>query len=122
MDYNLKLILSEYEELKGQFVLDVSNRLTRLVAIGESDLDYYYITYDGRKLLWNTCVGHLVRLNGYIQEKDYNEFERISDLNDYDKLISLGKLEGYTIDKYIQELKSEIILPYKLLTDITFIS
>lgn len=85
MDNNLKIILAEFEELKGQFVITDSWKIERLIAIGEDDMDYYYVTYNGRKLTWNTCVGGLVRLKNKIEDKDYNEFVRIAKINHYDQ-------------------------------------
>lgn len=85
MSENLKIILSEFEELKGQFVITAGWNIERFVAIGEDDMDYYYITYDGRKLIWNTCVGRLVRLKNKIDDNDYNEFIRLARMNHYDQ-------------------------------------
>ena len=85
MDSNLNRILKEFEELKGQFVITNSWTIERLVAIGDDDMDYYYITYDGRKLTWNTCVGKLVRLKNKIDEKDYNDFIRLAKMNHFDQ-------------------------------------
>lgn len=85
MSENLKIILSEFEELKGQFVITDSWRIERFVAIGEDDCDYYYVTYDGLKITWNTCVGKLVRLKNRIDDKDYKEFVRLAKINHYDQ-------------------------------------
>ena len=41
MDNNLKLILQEFEELKGQFVIN-HETVERFIAIGTDDDDYYY--------------------------------------------------------------------------------
>lgn len=125
MDNNLKLILNEFEQLKGQFVITMDWKVERLVAIGEDDMDYYYITYNGRKLKWNTCVGRLVQLKGKIDDDDYNEFERIADLNHYDRLISKrGKIEHdgeiLTIDSYKADLMKEFHKDDRLLTNIVF--
>lgn len=85
MDTNLVRILKEFEEFKGQFVLTNSHKLERLVAIGDDDTDYYYVTYNGRKLTWNTCVGSLVKLKGKLDDKDYNEFVRLAKINHFDQ-------------------------------------
>ena len=85
MSDNLKIILSEFEDLKGQFVITDSWCIERFIAIGGDDMDYYYVTYNGRKLTWNTCVGKLVRLKNRIDDKDYNEFVRLAKINHYDQ-------------------------------------
>jgi len=82
---NLKLILEQFEKLKGQFVITDSWKIERLVGIGDDKEDWYYLTYDGRKLKWNTCVGRIVPLKGKIDDKDYNEFIRMAKLNHYDQ-------------------------------------
>lgn len=85
MTDNLTLIKAEFEKLKGQFVITDSWKVERLVAIGEDQLDYYWITYDGRRLYWHTCVGRVVPLKGHLREKDYNEFVRLAKLNHFDQ-------------------------------------
>ena len=85
MEDNKTLILREFEELKGQFVINASWNIERLVAVGEDDMDYYWITYDGRKLRWNTCVGRIMPLKGHLRDKDYNELVRLADLNHFDR-------------------------------------
>ena len=85
MTDNKTLILNRFEELKGQFVITDSWRIERLVAIGQDEWDYYWITYNGRKFKWNTCVGSVVPLKGFLRDKDYNEFLRLARLNHFDQ-------------------------------------
>lgn len=82
---NLPKILEEYEKLKGQFVITDGWKIERLVGIGDDTTDWYYLTYNGRKLTWNTCVGGLVQLKGKIDDKHYNEFIRLAKLNHYNQ-------------------------------------
>jgi len=90
MTDNKTLILAEFEKLKGQFVINDSWEVERLVAVGEDEWDYYWITYDGRKLKWNTCVGRVVPLKGYLRDKDYAEFVRLAKLNHFDQATVWG--------------------------------
>ena len=121
MEDNLTLIKGEFEKLKGQFVITDSWRIERLVAIGEDEWDYYYITYDGRKLSWNTCVGRVVPLKGHLRDKDYNEFIRLAKLNHYDQATLWGNSEPekyqMTVDSHLAEL---LALPedHKFLTPV----
>ena len=69
---------------KGQFVITSSWKIERLVGIGDDKEDWYYLTYDGRKLKWNSCVGRLMPLKGKLDDKDDNELIRIAKLNHYD--------------------------------------
>jgi hypothetical protein len=85
MDDNKTRILQEFEILKGQFVITAGWKIERLIAIGEDRYDYYWITYDGRKLSWNTCVGRLMPLKGYLRDKDYDELIRMARLNHFDQ-------------------------------------
>ena len=121
MEDNLTLIKGEFEKLKGQFVKTDSWRIERLVAIGEDEWDYYYITYDGRKLTWNTCVGRIMPLKGYLRDKDYNEFIRLAKLNHYDQATLWGNSEPekyqMMVDSHLAEL---LALPedHKFLTPV----
>ena len=138
---NKEIILKEFEELKGQFVITTEWKLERLVAIAEDEHDYYYVTYNGRGLKFNTCVGGLIRLKGYIMDKDYNELERTADLNHHDRLLlksfkinfheksppnfpigKSGTPNFPTIEDYKKSLVSEWGKTDKLLTDIIFTS
>lgn len=85
MTDNKTLILKTFEELKGQFVITDSHNIERLVAIGEDESDYYWITYDGRRLQWSSCVGRVMPLKGYLRNTDYNELVRLAELNHYDQ-------------------------------------
>lgn len=101
-------ILRQFDELKGQFVITGSWKIERLVAIGEDTMDYYWITYNGRKLTWNTCVGRVMPLKGYLREKDYFELIRIAKLNHYDQFpvwakTNLEEAEAFR-DNHINEL------------------
>ena len=107
MDNNLKLILQEFQELKGQFVINDSWDIERLVAVGEDDMDYYWITYDGRKLKWNTCVGRVMPLKGHLRDKDYAELVRLAKLNHYDQVSNWGK-ENSDADKFSKQHKQEL--------------
>jgi hypothetical protein len=87
MDSNLQKILAQFEELKGQFVITESWEIERLIAIGDDEQDYYYVTYDGRKTKWHTCVGAIIPLKGAILGEEYNRFIRRAKLNHWDQPI-----------------------------------
>jgi hypothetical protein len=125
MDSNLKLIMDEFERMKGQFVITQSWAIERLVAIGEDDFDYYYITYDGRKFSWNSCVGRLIPLKGWLRFEDYAEILRLARLNHWDQMSNFAKLENEDqkneVLKAINQHKKEITSikePDKFLTEI----
>lgn len=108
MTDNLTLIKAEFEKLKGQFVITDNWRIERLIAIGEDEHDYYYITYDGRKLHWNTCVGRVVPLKGHLRKRDYDEFVRLARLNHFDQVTLWGNKEPekyqIAVDAHVAEL------------------
>jgi len=85
MTDNKTLILNQFEENRGQFII-MNNSVVRFVAIAEDDMDYYYVVYDGRKIYWHSCVGSYVVLKNKIDDKDYNEFIRLAKLNHWDQL------------------------------------
>ena len=75
----------EWEEHKGEFVLTQSHRLERFIAIGDDGDDFYYITYNGREITWNSAVGKLIYLKGKIDDYDYDNFIRLAKLNHWDQ-------------------------------------
>ena len=83
----------EWEEHKGEFVLTQSHRLERFIAIGDDGDDFYYITYNGREITWNSAVGKLIYLKGKIDDYDYDNFIRLAKLNHWDQIESYD-LEG----------------------------
>ena len=85
MEHNLKIILEEYEKYKGQFVItDWQWQIHRLIGIGDDGSDWYYITFDGRKIHWCSCVGSIIPLKGYLKDEDYDRIVRSAKLNDYE--------------------------------------
>jgi hypothetical protein len=84
MTDNKTLILNQFEENKGQFVI-IGNDVVRLVAIAEDDMDYYYVVYDGRKVIWHSCVGSYTVLKNKIEDRSYSELIRIAKINHYDQ-------------------------------------
>ena len=123
MEDNLFQITKEFEELKGQLVITQLFIVERLIAIGEDEHDYYYITYDGKKVRWNTCVGRIIRLKDRISDLDYAMLSQITRLNDPiyqipkaypDKPELLEEYKGATLtlaegDKLITEVEWQII-------------
>ena len=83
----MERMLKEFEELKGQLVLGdglAGNSVLRLIAIGEDEMDIYYVLWDGDKTTWQTGVGWIVPLKGKIDDKYYNEFTRLARINHSD--------------------------------------
>jgi len=97
MTDNLKLITEEYENLKGQHVIS-SDKVYRLIGIGDDGDDWYYALYDGREVTLASCVGSVVPLKGYILDKHYNEMIRIAKMNDFDQ-------PGLWMNKNPEEMK-----------------
>lgn len=103
MDNNLKLILAEFEKLKGQFVI-IHWDVQRFIAIASDKHDYYYITYDGRKLHWNSCLTHITQLKGKIDNEHYEELIRLAKLNHYDQPTFFGNNPDDVVDGNINAL------------------
>lgn len=93
MSETLKSILREFEEHKGEFVITMSHKIEQFVGVGTDDQDYYWITYNGRKLTWNSCVGALIYMKGKLDDEDYNRFVRSADLNFFNKVLKGEELE-----------------------------
>ena len=122
MQTNKTRIFQEFETLKGQFVITDSQSIERLLAIAEDDMDYYYVTFDGRKITFNTCVGSLIPLKGYIREKDYEKLIRSAKLNHYDQptLFNIKNNEELNLfcENFKIDIQQNITLPNKLLTEL----
>jgi hypothetical protein len=117
MESNLQRILSEFENLKGQFVITESWEIERLIAIGDDEQDYYYVTYDGRKTKWNTCVGSIIPLKGRLTEKEYNKFISRAKLNHFDQVGVWGHDEEFAIQHKVEVTRLDA-RDDKYLTDI----
>lgn len=97
MDDNLKIILAEFEKLKGQFVI-INWNIQRFIAIASDKHDYYYVTYDGRKLHWNSCLTNITQLKGKIDNEHYDELVRLAKLNHHDQQTLWGHNPDDIID------------------------
>ena len=112
---NLEIILQEFKEMKGQFVITQSYKIERLIAISTDDYDYYYVTYDGRKITFNTCVGRIIQLKGRIKDDDYEDIVMMAKLNHGDQVIQDKKEHK----SYKKDMLSSFIVPSeKLLTKV----
>ena len=78
---NLTIILEEYELYKGQFVITPTNKVERLVAIGDDGEDYYYLTWNGRGITWYSCVINLIPLKGHLRQEDYDRLVSSAKMN-----------------------------------------
>lgn len=96
-DKNLKIILEQFENLKGQFIITDGWKIERLIGIGDDTEDWYYLTYNGRELRWNTCVGRIMPLKGKLDDKDYNELVRTAKSNHFDQYYYEHKKELETM-------------------------
>ena len=81
---NKTLLINQFKENCGQFII-MGNNVVRFIGIAEDDMDYYYVTYDGRQLHWHSAVGSYTVLKGKIDEKDYNDLIHIAKLNHFDQ-------------------------------------
>jgi hypothetical protein len=84
MTDNKTLILEHFEQHKGQFII-MGTDVVRLIAVGDDGEDYYWVTYNGRKTHWHSCVGGFIILKGKIDERDYNCLIRMAKLNHFDQ-------------------------------------
>ena len=117
----LQQILEEFETLKGQFVITSGHDIERLVAIGEDDTDYYYVTYNGRKLTFSSAVGRIMPLKGYLRDEDYLELCRIARLNHWDQAEYWGTKTPEESKEFNDKHKAELMTlkdPDKFLTEV----
>lgn len=77
-----------FEKHKGQFVIQSNlphDIVVRLIGVGCNDMDYIFIYYDGRKLLFNTILDAFEPIKGLVSDRYYNGKISCSKLNDYDR-------------------------------------
>lgn len=86
MSYIRKDILDKYNKYKGQFVILSYNDIVRFVALAFDESDYLYVGFNGRDFKFYTINSMMVPLKGFIEDKYYNEYIRLSNLNHYDKI------------------------------------
>lgn len=106
MPDNKKIILNEFESLKGQFVIAGDWKVKRLVGVVGDDMGYYLLFYDGREFSLDTCLCRIVPLKRKIADRDYDEFVRIAYLNHLD-IVSYEKDDSYN---FCELHKEEIVL------------
>lgn len=101
MKDNLTIIKKEYEKIKGQFII-INNKIERLVGLGDDGEDYYYITFDGRRIIWDSCVGKIIPLKGHLKKNDYSYLKKIAELNHLDQVDKKSFI--IFLNKYINNL------------------
>ena len=117
MDNNLKEILAEFDELKGQHVIVGFDSIERLIGIGDDGDDYYYITWKGRsnKVNWSSCVGRVMPMKGHLLDRDYNQLVSIAKLNHWDQIQTDPEMRNKLIDELIKCHPND-----KILTELCF--
>jgi hypothetical protein len=115
---NLEIIMNEFNQMKGEFVITEFDRIERLIAIGEDDFDYYYVTYNGRKVTWHSCVGSIIKLKDRILDNDYARLVRSAKLNHFDQFVHSDNPEAIEGAKaHMKEIET-LEQPNKYLTEV----
>ncbi len=86
MNGNLEVILEQFEKLKGQFIITESNRIERLIGIGTDEKQIYYITYGGKKAIWNPFNSKIIPLKGFLRDDDYKYFVENAKTQHFDQI------------------------------------
>lgn len=77
----LKELLKEFEQHKGEFVIDGSLTIKRFIGISEDEFDFSYVLYNGRELYFETALTKLMFLKGKLDDYDYDILEKSARLN-----------------------------------------
>ncbi len=116
---NLEIILEEFEKYKGQFVISEHNKVVRFISLLEDDYDYYYMLYNGKKIILESCVGRIIPLKGYLKDEDYKYLIDIAKLNDNDQIIDNGtEIIKEEIQKQISNYKGKNIFLTEICLDL----
>jgi hypothetical protein len=108
MTDNLTIFKGEYEKYKGQHLIS-GDKVYRFIGIVDDKEDYYYCLYDGRQFRLHSCVGRLVPLKGYIEEKHYNEFVRLAKLNHFDQVTLFSVEDKEKMKEFNDNHKKELM-------------
>jgi len=101
----LKEILKEYNDHKGEFVINGLGKVMRFVGISEDEYDYSYVLYTGSKLYFETVLVKLIFLKGKIDDSDYKMIEKSARLNhDIHLVQDNSTVLGETVGEYITEI------------------
>ena len=109
MNNVLKELLKEFDEHKGEFVLNGTYRVYRLIGISEDDFDYSYVLYDGRNLSFETPLIKLIYLKGKIDKEDYEGLEKSARLNHENCFVEDN---GEILDETPEQYKNNLIQKY----------
>ncbi len=84
---NLRELKKELEPFRNTLVIDVFDKVVRLVDVVDDEDDYYWV-YDSRQGVYqSSCVCGWIPLKGFIKEKEYNEMIRVWNLNNMVKAV-----------------------------------
>lgn len=88
MTDNLKIFKSEYNRMKGQFVIYEYQKVGRFMAIISDQYDYYYLIFDGKRFECISCVTAIFKLKGKIAKHEYERLIYLAKNNHYDFILN----------------------------------
>lgn len=103
---NRNLIIEEFENSRGDFVIDWG-KVKRLVGVVDDKEDYYWAYFNGREITLSSCVGGFTVLKNKIDDKDYKEFIRLAKLNHFDLLLKKDEEKYKEVMEKVIELQGE---------------
>lgn len=83
MDDSLKHMLKEFDDLKGQLII-ADGKVERFVGIGEDEIDYIYLLFNGRTIHGISALDYIIPLKGHITDKNYKRLVSDAELNHMD--------------------------------------
>jgi hypothetical protein len=95
----------EMKGIQGTLVLDHFD-VVRLIDVVDGEDDYYWVYKSSeRGVYWSSCCGRWIPLKGKLDEKDYNEIERVWGLNEnnWDYFQSIKKEQHAVIRPWVNE-------------------
>lgn len=108
---NLDIFLKIYEALKGQFIIDCTDKVVRLIGIAEDDLDYYYVLYNGEYFIHHSCLMDPIPLKGKIDSEHYERLVKMAKINHMDQpgIFSSEKTPSDVILNFNRDHKKKLI-------------
>ena len=120
MNKVLTELLKEFEEHKGELVINGNHVVLRLIGISEDEHDFSYVLYDGRSFTFESPLMGLIYLKGKLDKEDYERLENSARLNHDNCAVGY---DGELIDETIETYKHRMIQghPFEVFhTDLIF--
>ena len=120
---NLTIFTNQFKQYQGQFVI-VNSQVLRFIGVAEDDFDYYWIFYNGKDVILNSCLIKLIPLKGFITDFDYYTLVNSAKLRHLDQVnlfYTNGSGEPFNFNQsHRDEITNKISTNYSILNGLVW--